>query len=106
LTGLISIAGASGLAAGLFGGVGSALGGFCWVAGLFGWLAGGGCCAKRGKLPKANRVVTSFVPVFIKYPPSVSTLPSPHVRGPVTRFQILRKRRAKLAIFTQIAARR
>src|SRR5258708_21034480 len=48
LTGLISTAGVSGLAAELFGEAGSAPGGLCWVAGLFGWLAGGGCCAKRG----------------------------------------------------------
>src|SRR5216684_9067149 len=66
LTGLISTADASGLAAGLFGGAGSVAGGFCWVAGLSGWLAGGGCCAKRGKLAKANRAVTSVVPVFMK----------------------------------------
>src|SRR5260370_24026239 len=85
LTGLISTAGASGLAAGLFGGADS-VPGFCWVVGLFGWLAGGGCCAKRGKLAKANRVVASAVPVFMKNPPSVPTLPHPHIRGAVTRF--------------------
>src|SRR5258708_22213814 len=73
LIGLISITGASGLAAGLF--CGSAPGGFCRVAGLFGWLAGGGCWAKRGKLAKVNRVVTSVVAVFMKYPPLV-----PHSR--------------------------
>src|SRR5260370_41793081 len=49
LTGLIctadvsGAADASGLAAGLFGGAGSVPGAFCCVAGLFGWLAGGGC---------------------------------------------------------------
>jgi hypothetical protein len=33
---------------GLFGEVGSVPGGFCWVAGLFGWLAAGDCWAKSG----------------------------------------------------------
>ena len=67
LTGLNATAGA----AGLFGEAGSVLEGLCWAAGVLGWLAGDGCCAAREKLAKANRVVTSVVPVFMKYPPSV-----------------------------------
>jgi hypothetical protein len=49
------------------------------VAGVFDWPAGGGRCAKRGKLAKANRAVTSAVRVFIKNPPSVPTLRHPQV---------------------------
>src|ERR1700733_14671253 len=61
LTGLISMAGVSGLAVELSGEADPVPGGFCWVAGVFDWPAGGGCCAKRGKLAKANRVVTIVV---------------------------------------------
>src|ERR1700733_14494931 len=56
VTGLSSMMGASGLAVGLFGEAVS-VPGFCWAAGVFGWPAVGCCCAKRGKLAKANRVV-------------------------------------------------
>src|ERR1700733_1865260 len=105
VTGLISIAGASWLAAELFGEADSVPGEFCWVAGVFGWPAGGGCCAMRGKLAKANKVVASVVRIFIKNPPSVPTLPHPHVRGAVTRFRMLCRCRAKPEISAQIGPR-
>lgn len=62
-----------GVAAGLLGGACAVDGGFCWAAELSGGLAGGlagvDCCAKRGKLARANRAVASAVPLFMKNPP-------------------------------------
>jgi hypothetical protein len=96
LTGLICTAGAAGFADWLFDGADSAPGELCWVEeGLSGWLAGGGCCARSGKLAMANRVVARAVPVFMKIL-RFSTLPHPyHVHGAVTRFEMFCKLRAK-----------
>src|SRR5437879_7057378 len=55
LTGLISTAGASGLAAGLFGEAGSVPAGVCWAAGRCGWLAGGGWCGRWGQVAGVDR---------------------------------------------------
>jgi hypothetical protein len=95
LTGLIATADVSALVAGLFCSAGSVSGGSCWVAGLFGWLAGDGCCAKREKLAKANRIATSAVPDFMKI---LRRFPHFRICTFVTRsrgFQRRRKRRAK-----------
>jgi hypothetical protein len=95
LTGLIAGPDVSGLEAGEF----------CWEAGLLGWLAGG-CCARSGKLvAMANRVVTSAVPVFMKILRRFLHCRIRTHGGAVTRFQIPRKRRAKLRISAQIASK-
>jgi hypothetical protein len=83
------VAGAAAVAADVLAGA------FCWVAAGGVWVAGDVCCARRGKLPKASRVVTSAVLVFMKSPPSVPALPHPHVRDTVTRCSLECKRRAK-----------